>query len=126
MKVILVNGSPREKGCTYTALCEEVLFSQRQKVVLTLAIRSVMSSTSFSYVLLRLRLLSALREQHLLAERCISTSLFPRTSVYQYYFHVLSSILADFLPSILCHFPCDRTLMKYKVLPALGGSELLH
>ena len=22
MKVILVNGSPREKGCTYTALCE--------------------------------------------------------------------------------------------------------
>ena len=61
-----------------------------------------------------------------LAERCISTSLFPRTSVYQYYFHVLSSILADFLPSILCHFPCDRTLMKYKVLPALGGSESLH
>ena len=22
MKVILVNGSPREKGCTFTALCE--------------------------------------------------------------------------------------------------------
>ena len=22
MKVILVNGSPKEKGCTYTALCE--------------------------------------------------------------------------------------------------------
>ena len=22
MKVLLVNGSPREKGCTYTALCE--------------------------------------------------------------------------------------------------------
>ena len=22
MQVILVNGSPREKGCTYTALCE--------------------------------------------------------------------------------------------------------
>ena len=23
MKVILLNGSPREKGCTYTALAEE-------------------------------------------------------------------------------------------------------
>ena len=22
MKVLLINGSPREKGCTYTALCE--------------------------------------------------------------------------------------------------------
>ena len=40
---------------------DEVLFSQRQKVVLTLAIRSVMPCTSFSYVLLRLRLLSALQ-----------------------------------------------------------------
>ena len=45
-------------------LYAEVLFSQRQKVVLTLAIRYC-PATSFSYVLLRLRLLSALREQHL-------------------------------------------------------------
>ena len=37
----------------------QVLFSQRQKVVLTLAIRGVLPCTSFSYVLLRLRLLSA-------------------------------------------------------------------
>ena len=22
MKVLLINGSPKEKGCTYTALCE--------------------------------------------------------------------------------------------------------
>lgn len=32
MKVVLINGSPNEKGCTYTALCEVVAEFERQGV----------------------------------------------------------------------------------------------